>query len=226
MANKIRRYLLGAGLMFATFLCYQVANLPADLASFIKHPTVIEQLLLGGATTILAGLVIWLLIYFYRYGLSHREDDYFAQQPTLKRKWLMAGVALIGLFILLMAQSLIREAPSENQHLINEMLKKTPWLTAYTAVIIAPIIEELIFRGLFYNYFFIKLGQRWVLVVGIIVNGLLFASIHTSLWSPSAWIYFFMGVLFASMYVKTRDLRFSIGLHMFNNALGMLPVLL
>ncbi|WP_460874229.1 CPBP family intramembrane glutamic endopeptidase [Furfurilactobacillus cerevisiae] len=217
---------MGAGAMFGLFLLEQVAATLSQLPSMLRLTSVPAQITFGVLTTIISILVFWALWRAYQNGLANREPRYFDQQPTRRHKWLVLGLMVIALIALIVAEGLIHSKSSENQRAIEQMFKTTPWLTLYFGVFGAPILEELIFRGLFFNYFFMKLNKRWVKVLGIIVNGLLFAQLHTNLWTPDAWVYFVMGAILATTYVQTKDIRFDIGLHFANNAFAMFSMLL
>ena len=83
-----------------------------------------------------------------------------------------------------------------------------------STVIAAPIWEEIAFRmagkHLFKNA-----------VLFILVSNLLFAFIHTANFSIiDNSMYFFMGIAFCLMYLKTKDLRIVMGIHAVINLLG------
>ncbi|GKT03609.1 CPBP family intramembrane glutamic endopeptidase [Furfurilactobacillus sp. WILCCON 0119] len=221
-ADQIRRYLIGVGAMFGLFVLEQLAMVPVDLPSLISKNAVAVQWGLGILTTILSLFVLWVIWRVYQKGLAEREPQYFRPQPRRKTKWLWFGLMVLALAALIVAEALIHSGTSANERSIDKMLKQTPWLTMYFGVIWAPILEELIFRGLYFDFFFMKLQKRWVWWLGVVLNGVLFAMLHTSLWSPSAWVYGTMGMILAITYLKTKDIRFDIGIHFLNNGFAML----
>ncbi|WP_294976308.1 type II CAAX endopeptidase family protein [uncultured Leuconostoc sp.] len=95
-------------------------------------------------------------------------------------------------------------------------------------VFLAPVVEEIIFRGLVINYFF---RQSWWWA-SIILSGLLFAFPHmnaipTNLADLLGYlIYMLMGMVLAFVYKKTGNLQDSIMIHFINNAITMLPMLI
>ena len=80
-------------------------------------------------------------------------------------------------------------------------------------VICAPILEEYIFRKLIVDRT-VKYGQG----VAIVLSGLMFGLFHGNL-NQFAYA-FLLGIFLAFMYVKTGDLRVTIGLHMCINFMG------
>lgn len=87
------------------------------------------------------------------------------------------------------------------------------WANFVVIVLIAPVMEELIFRGLLYK----KLscfGDK----VYILISGLLFAAMHVNLFQM---LYaFVLGAMFAAVVCKTGSIRSAVILHMCVNFLG------
>lgn len=80
-------------------------------------------------------------------------------------------------------------------------------------VIMAPIMEEFMFRKLIIDRT-IKYGK----VLSIILSGLMFGLYHGNL---NQFIYaFVIGAFFAFMYIKTGDIKVTIGMHMLFNFIG------
>lgn len=79
--------------------------------------------------------------------------------------------------------------------------------------IIAPIFEELIFRKLL-----IDRTIKYVGTISVLLSGLLFAFFHGNL---SQFFYaFLLGGFFAIIYIKTGQIKYTIGLHMIINFIG------
>lgn len=94
-------------------------------------------------------------------------------------------------------------------------------------VLLAPIVEEILFRGLLFNFFQNRFGTK----IGIIVSGILFAIFHFSLAqgfgnvSLIAALSFF-GIMLAIVYHKTQSLIYPMLLHGLFNLLSTLRILL
>lgn len=114
---------------------------------------------------------------------------------------------------------------SENQEIINDILKVNPLYIFIAAVIIAPFLEEVIFR----------LGVRKVIknnYLFIIISGLIFGLLHvfpTTVGLTKALIdginYVTIGLLFSYFYVKHKNIYIIILLHGVNNLFGVLASL-
>lgn len=80
-------------------------------------------------------------------------------------------------------------------------------------VILAPIMEELVFRKLI-----VDRTARYGQGVSIVVSGLMFGLFHGNL---NQFVYAtVLGMFFAFLYVKTGNIKVSIGVHMFINFMG------
>ncbi len=84
------------------------------------------------------------------------------------------------------------------------------------AGILAPIGEEIFFRGVLYTW----LRQRWGPVVGAIFSSLAFGVIHIyPFWIAFAFI---LGLVLALLYEFSDSLWPAIGLHVINNAISVI----
>lgn len=81
------------------------------------------------------------------------------------------------------------------------------------AVVLAPVLEELLFRGFLLNRWTLKLGARHALIL----SSSLFAVLHNDILGA-----FVFAVLMALLYMKTRTLIAPILVHMANNALAVM----
>ena len=124
------------------------------------------------------------------------------------------GVALV-LFISF-GFSLLPESLLESYNQFSDML--TGDLTVVSliyTVIAAPIVEEIIFRGLILS----RLRKAMSVPIAIIISSLLFALAHGQLlWMAYAFI---VGCAFAIVDVKTNTIATSVLVHMLFNLLGM-----
>lgn len=76
-------------------------------------------------------------------------------------------------------------------------------------VILAPVIEELVFRGVLFN----MLNRRLGVIASLIISGSFFGILHFATFFPAA----IMGFVLGFIYHRTGDIRTSIKAHVFNN---------
>jgi len=99
-----------------------------------------------------------------------------------------------------------------------------PWLHGFSGlllmVLLAPMVEELFFRGLLYRV----LREQWGIVVSVAVSAVFFSLVHHGfIFSPQL----LGGIIFAFAYEWSRSLWVAMALHMgANSAVYMLSVLM
>ena len=136
---------------------------------------------------------------------------------------------LVGLATMMISNMIINFVlnlgQAANEQAVQEMISYSPWIMLINAGLIAPIIEEIIFRKCFKNAF----PNKYLF---IILSGLVFGSMHVigNITSPLDWLYVIpygsLGAAFAIMYQKTDTVYTSTTMHIFHNtALILLSIL-
>lgn len=125
---------------------------------------------------------------------------------------------LIGQFLMAVV-SAITGQPMVNQ--VEEMIMDMSlWAVIVSAVILAPIMEELIFRKLVLDRL-AGYGPAVAMVVSALVFGLAHGNFYQFFYA------FLLGLIFAYIYLRTGKVRYSMMLHMMVNFCGsVIPILL
>ena len=130
-------------------------------------------------------------------------------------------VTLTSSLLSLLAKFMGAAQPSQQ---IVQMMMNAPWpvffTIAFSAVLIAPVIEEIAFRRILYSWFLKNLTP----VAAITVVSLFFAMIHTTLWQiPSL---FLLAVIFQLEYIRSGGkTTYTILMHAAFNGLTVLATL-
>jgi len=90
----------------------------------------------------------------------------------------------------------------------------------FIVIIVAPVFEEIIFRGILLPFFVSRTG----LLPGIALVSLMFAGLHWHL--PSLLPLFLLSVMFSLACARTRSLLVPMGMHVFFNGVTVLLLLL
>ncbi len=91
-------------------------------------------------------------------------------------------------------------------------------LLMFVLVVVAPITEEFIFRGVFLHRWAVKWGVLW----SIILSSLLFGAIHQDIF----WFSRAVGSAFIALYyIQTKTLLVPILMHAFNNGLVFIDLI-
>lgn len=217
--NKVGQRLFYLLLAVVSFGVYVYIQLSYTMPKNKQLPP--EKLFL----TIVIGVVgIALIAICYYYQLSKQNNWKFDMiyQTDLKSLGIaIAGVvAIVGSQITLLAIAKPSQT-SANQAILNTFLGKTNPLFYVMLGIIAPICEELIFRGMFFEIFFTKANTKNI-VLGAICNGILFALIHDQKLDVFFLAYFIAGFVLALQYLMTRNISTSIITHMANNLITLI----
>ncbi len=134
-------------------------------------------------------------------------------------------MAYFALYCIFIFQLLIPISESQNQTLVIQFVSAYPLVSFLSVVIFAPILEELIFRGLLATYFFPKMADMKAVGIYLAVTGSLFSLVHMPTTIPQFLIYFTMGLNLGWLYLIRRDIRYPIALHMLNNGISYLMIL-
>lgn len=164
-------------------------------------------------------------------GLSWQEGFgiQWGQWPSLALPVILAAIAgwLCANQLAKASAFLIREwtgREPEIQKMV-QLLRETPSIfqllsIALTALIAAPVVEEILFRGVLYP----ALSQYWGRTVGILGNSILFGVIHGHWGNLISLI--FLGALWTLLYQRTRNLLAPILAHFLFNLINFVHVLL
>lgn len=147
---------------------------------------------------------------------------YLDCQKKVYRKLTLKQVPLLGLFALTFLIWISAQSMAAWLTDIGVVVPPSPqpsadlWLYVILALVIAPVVEELLFRGIVYSH----LRAQWGLGPAVIISALLFALMHGNLFQaiPS----FLSGLFFATVYERSQRLYFVSLIHAFMNLLSVL----
>lgn len=174
-------------------------------------------------------LEIGIYIYLFRDILKNDLSDMLKNHKSYFKigfkAWLVGSIVMMVSNYLIMI--FVNNDISTNEQGVRELLKDSPVLFFYLAVISAPIIEELTFRLGFRKIF--KTDNLFILVSGLGFGLLhIIPSLTVDTLSDIYFVipYSALGIAFAYTYVKTKNIYTSIGLHfMHNGVLASLQIL-
>ncbi|MQA99251.1 MAG: CPBP family intramembrane metalloprotease [Actinobacteria bacterium] len=206
---------LSAGLIGVFFIGWSLADVRAsDTILF----SVLTVLVYAG---FFAGVY---LIVVRRRGVSFSDIGFVRVRATTLALMLpiTVGLQLVLGIIVFASSPLLGEPPSASEQLV---LGGSPALSVgevvlllVDAALIAPFVEELIFRGLVYRY----LRGRWNVIGAVIVSSALFAATHLIV--PLMPVLFALGIVLARITERYRSLYPAVAVHGLNNGLAVLLV--
>lgn len=96
-----------------------------------------------------------------------------------------------------------------------EELAVSPIILIISVAIIAPLYEEIIFRGILLK----GMAKKMNPTLALVVSALFFAVVHLNI--PQGINAFFLGIIIGAIYLKTRSIYLSIFAHFVNNVLAI-----
>lgn len=156
-------------------------------------------------------------------GVDNRRDNFLYAAKSL-------SIMYFWMFVLNIIINLItQQATSDNQVNILNMSNSYPMVTFIMAVVLAPLVEEVVFRGVIFR----KLRDHGY-ILAIIISSLMFglAHVYSSLLSGNyldllyIFTYSMLGYFLALNYERSGNIYISIGLHTAINFISMLLVML
>ena len=180
--------------------------------------------------TVAAAAICRLYLQLYLKQADGYFHDWKSRFSGKKLLWAAGYIALMlainPLYEVLMAALGVESSVDNlrNQRMVMEMLQRAPLMMTAYIVLFAPILEELLLRGIFFQSFgsIENCGKRWLLLV---LSAFVFGSLHSPPVHYDFLLYFAMGLVLGAAYLHTKDLKYPILIHMVNNALGLAGVL-
>lgn len=170
-------------------------------------------------------VVYWLKIpIFNRKQLSKKES--FILRGLTKEDWKFLLKYIPLSYILYILGSVVVGyffgiSEAQNQLAVESLFNYVPlWVLFIMIVVVAPIVEEVLFRGLLLfpgN----RLETTWV---RIIISAILFGLIHGPTDVYTAYTYIGMGLIFAYASKRTQTVEAAMVYHFLNNLMGFIQI--
>jgi len=198
-------------------------DLPAWQASLFDH-----ALLCTGGTGVIAVVILLVRAHFARrlkgFGLNAKtvHKDFFAGLVNLLSIWplVMAMIILTTYFGKLTSGQDFQIQQHEELIIITAHSQLSlRVLIIITAVVIAPVVEEMLFRGLFQSMIRGLVGRAWL---AIILTSVLFALLHPWTHWPALFV---LAMCLGYAYEKSGSLLRPIFIHSLFNAASIISVL-
>lgn len=226
MKDNYKKTLIGIGAFLLYFMVMQLQGLPFWLLGIDTNeiPAFLKILYVCFIQIIL----IVALFYIYKkdikknwLDLKKNHKSYFSKY--LKYWFVLLALMMLSNFIILMFEPTFMAG---NEEAVRQMFSDMPIYTFISAVIFAPLLEELVFRKSFRYMFSDDM-------IFIIISGLTFGAFHVvgnveTLFDLVYLVpYSIPGFVFAYALVKSKNIFVPIGLHFIHNGILMaLQVLL
>ena len=133
-------------------------------------------------------------------------------------KWYNSSLVLLGIVLIaavsIAIEPLVNAFPEHWFERLNAAIGRGGWAILMT-VVLAPVFEEMLFRGLILE----SMRRKWGASAAIVVSAALFGLVHAPI-LPQMLNAFVMGVILGYIYVLTDSLLSVIVIHAVNNGLA------
>ena len=214
---------LGMGAFVILVVTFAVSSLAAGLVQYFRPELLENQIVfwsLNFAPLYLIGVPVGYLL------LRRVPKEPLAIKNMSLGQWIKAALIsfflmyagnLIGVQVLSYVNELFGlEATNPLEALVSG---SNLWLQILVTVILAPIVEELIFRRIMISRMH-PYGERLAVVVSALMFGLFHGNVSQFFYA------FAVGLVFGYVYLRTGKVRYTIALHMFVNFMGSVPATL
>lgn len=219
--NNFKNFCIGLGVLLfyligSTF-CYEITSI--FIKNFDDLNIIIKQIYLILYQTILTLIIV----YIYTKDLIPNFKDFIKNNIKYFKKYIKYWFLMLGLMMASNAIIILFVTTStpQNQQAIIDTLISAPIYIFIISVLIAPILEELVFRLSFRKMF------EHSNILFILFSGLFFGGMHVigSLENLIDLIfiipYSIPGFIFAYIYTKSKNIFIPISLHFIHNGIMM-----
>ena len=220
MNNRLKEIFLGIIALLTYFVLSMTESLPFELAGVdIQNISTNIKLLY---MFIYEVLILCLILLIFNKKIKKDFDDILKNHKTYYSKSIK--YYLVGLIIMVFSNTILalltNGGIAGNEETVRAMFKMSPVYMYISAVLFAPVVEELVFRQGIRNI----CGKN---IIFIIVSGFLFGGLHVmSSISTTLDLFYIipysaLGVVFALMLYKTDNIFVSMGFHFMHNGILM-----
>ncbi len=216
--KKIFKYLLKGVLIFLLFYYSAYLQLiPIYLFKLDPHNISSSlNVLLSCFSNIIIAMILW---FIYRKELKAEWKKFikkFSWNCDIMSRYWITGLAVMMISNIIIS-SFLNAGQAENEQAVQSMINALPWAMLIDAGILAPFIEEIVFRKCFRDVF----QNKWVFAIA---SALVFGGMHVVNASSAVGYLFIipygcLGFVFALMYNKTNTVFTSVFAHMLHNSI-------
>ena len=211
--------LIWVGCAFLALALYVLPMLIQQLAITYQFP---KQWSLGLGILLIFFTLLVFVVVAKKAGILSQSGKIFQQGDGKRIALGLLGMLLISVLGTVLLRWLHGEVTTANQASLMEEFRRGDMISLPIMLgVLAPIAEEIIFRGIIPLKIF-KGYESW----GYIIGGLLFAIFHGPTNIMSFVIYGGASVILTLLAYRTRRLEVSIAVHMINNGLPAILMLL
>lgn len=165
-------------------------------------------------------LVFQLLLYLFVFFLfrvfvyAEKPAALRTNRPTL----FYIQLAVLAYLMTTLTYSLfvyIEWPPSESEEVLEQIFRQYPWFAYLSALVMAPICEELFFRHFIFNTLRKHMGPFWTIFFSALLFGLFHMNLRQFIFTP------LLGIVLGAVYEKSRNLKHCVFIHFVFNLVSL-----
>lgn len=203
------------------FIVYQLLVMPEILLMSLNNKIVTSL-----STLITLVLAVGFINYTFKYvsKIAYWQNDFVKRNSyTIFTVSVLLILLLQWGYSFLIAHGVLSNTQNQSENIA--ALNRNPIFMLVFGLVIAPILDELIFRGLFYKSLLVNLNiseiKQRSLTLMIAVNTLIFTLPHLQTFSLEILPYIIMSVIFSINFIYYKKISVPIILHIFNNLIAI-----
>ena len=154
-----------------------------------------------------------IIILYFMFRLRNCFNEFKSDAANIFSKVSFKEILAIVLLNILFSYGMLYLAKFGGGVLSAKSLNLVGAASLFSIIVISPIVEELMFRGVFLN----KLESIVPTLFAVLISSLLFAALHTF---GSIFSAFIFGICVSILYLKTENILVPIFAHFLNNLIG------
>lgn len=207
-------------LVLAVNIAVILTDLPEIFAESPRRSLITLLLFIIQEAIFLIPLYFWII---KKYKLKAKDIGFRKLKVPEAIKWILKAFGLVILFNIVLTLVLVRLgqplpgfSPQESHIPLFGESALDLGIAVLVLIVIAPVIEELLFRGFLLQTFLSVTNPA----IASTATALIFSVIHLEF--QSIWIMFVISLILNWIFMKSRSLWPAIGFHMINNSLAFL----
>ncbi|MFD1471512.1 CPBP family intramembrane glutamic endopeptidase [Companilactobacillus mishanensis] len=160
---------------------------------------------------IIAGIILYLVF---------RKAQKFPTKKFTLKTWITILISIVLIVAINYITLRFAKSSNANTDALMTLGNNNILILMLSIIVISPIFEELLFRGIFMNWFFPNHQ-----VISAILSGIVFGFAHAPISANTDWAYaiskILLGIIIAFVYYKTKNIKANITVHFLNNVLSM-----
>lgn len=235
MQGKLKSFFGAIGYLFITFLIQITVSIIAGIIIALKN---INEITVSGANIdeiinkaegltnyiLLASSIVTILVFLLIYKVRKKKVKKELQIVKTTTSNIIIGIGLglsawlfnVGALSLLQEAGLFKEHFSIMENMLAPLSQGSVLVSLLTVGIVAPFIEEFIFRGVIFKTLNKNISIIWTIIIQAVFFGLFHGNLIQGTYAT------LLGLVFGYITYKTRSLWPAVVMHMTNNTIAII----